>query len=115
MSDEQTPASTPAPASEQPQTTITPLSVTSFGALSIVLFRKTVKTPQGELSGIFFNVHYNQGQDDPTAIPLNQAFSLAAVLEEIAKPAIVVRSMQPPSPAPTDNELRKLLKKSKKK
>lgn len=81
---------------EPSKSSTVPLSVTTFGRLNIVVFRQT----EGERSGIFLNIR-SAGVGDPTAIPLADIPALVMMLEEIAKPAIQVRSFaSPPTPSP---------------
>lgn len=77
---------------EAPKVSTTPLSVATFGRLNIVVFRQI----EGERSGIFLNIRSSNG-GDPTAIPLADIPALVMMLEEIAKPAIAVRSFATPA------------------
>lgn len=83
------------PAPETAKVSTVPLSVATFGRLNIVVFRQI----EGERSGIFLNIRSSNG-GDPTAIPLADIPALVMMLEEIAKPAIHVRSFAPPPETP---------------
>ncbi len=85
-----------------PKTSITPLSVATFGLLDVVISRHT----QGEKSGVFVNIRRNGG-GDPSTIPLADVPALIMMLTEIVKPGILVRSFTTSPAAPTKKPRKK--------
>lgn len=91
MPEEQTTAAPATP--EPPKVTTTPLSVSTFGRLNVVIFRHT----EGDKSGIYLNIRV-AGGGDPSAIPLEDVPALVMLLGELSRPAIQVRTFERPAP-----------------
>jgi hypothetical protein len=106
------------PQDPQPTIDTKPLSIASFGPLSVMVFHRTVtkKTPTGDATKSNIQVSIRrqvmQEGDDPTSIPLTEVPALVSLLSAIVEPAMTVTSMtqvqpQPPAPAPANRAQRR--------
>lgn len=79
----------------QPKVKITPTSVVTMGPLTVLVFRKDTEQANGTQSETLVTIKRVGGE--PDVIPLMELPALAMMLNAIAEPAMIAKSLMPPS------------------